>query len=796
MSLYPRLFQNRLNENPDSVYLPEGDELTWEDENAFAFGYYKGNMYMSPKSGGHGSMGPEKERESKFFNRDDFKFAGRIWKPEKIISFWTYPDKKEFYKLLSDISNITDINFNSSWRVELNDGKLISIEDYKESGERSEKDLAKQHVMSPMLKPKRKVELGWGSNSDRYKKKREWAMADMAHESFYPRINEAGQYTKGAGNTFLLRELSNKYPKKYKYSTGVRIENIAKTPVDEFKKDFLEVADEFNVPVVKSTVRFAYPGQPGAVSGKFPGLRFELDGKDYGVKYSGVSAGGQMTQTPAVFKEGLVVYFFQTKLTYDPFNKATKDKTQNYLDVIDKMVLDIKQNSIKGMDQKDVDYIIRTLETEGKEWNVLFAGSIFNAMSIGNRLKKTQFKDWEIYRDKFFNDIKKEAAKALGFAANAVDKWNPMDIILVKPGCKQQILDKWAEAKTKETEELKLGDYNNIFADSLDTENQNSIALAISLKEQTSQGGKGKSYISKHEKVSDRYNLTKEEQSWSIEKFMKEIEKQREKTTELIDKLKETDIYHYAPEQPINGFAMPEAAKAKYGSLKMLNYLLEKVPEDNMFISLAAYSLSLGMNPTFFKFQGTRDGSPDKVHIYKFPQKGGVSLYNKAYENYDGKILIRDGNNNTGIEVRYFIATAKILYSVVLQIRVNQGTLRVDKGIQVTIEVQKISEIEDLTEAQIMAFYPRLFEAFSEDTDPIKDMGIGIIKIINADLIIDAKLNEIRHLQPQTLISILNWPNEYNNYNIIFNSKTSSYSLDELYGRTVMYKNKIYKITK
>jgi len=558
--------------------------------------------------------------------------------------------------------------------------------------------------------------------------------------SFYPRLFEAVQkadpdrlYTKGTGNTFLLRKLVDKYPKKYKFSTGVRIENIAKTPVEEFKNDFIEVADEYGVPIVKNTVRFAYPGQPGAVSGKFPGLRFELDGKDYGVKYSGVSAGGQMTQTPTVFKEGMVVYFFQTDKTYTPFKKTGREeeKQTNYRTTIDAIVTDIKANSIHGMDKKDVDYMLRVLENEGQQWNLELANSIFNAMSVGKKLKESQFGDWEIYRDKFFNDMKKRAAKDLGFAANAVDKWNPMDIMLIKPGKKGELEKAWDDAAALETEILKLGHYNNFFVDELDTNNEDSIALAVSLKEQSAQGGKGKSYIARVEKVSDRYNLTKDEQSWPTDRLMDEITKQRQKTPTLISNLADSQIFNYAPEQPADGFNIPEAAKAKYGSLKLLNYLLEKTAEDadsNMFINLAAYSLSLGQNPTFFKFQGNKDGDPNSVHVYRFPQKGGVTLYNKEYENYDGKITIRDGNNNAGIEIRYYIATAGILYSVVIQIRANQGTRRVDKNIQVNIEVQKITEIEDLNEEVHLVFYPRLFEAFEEESDPIEDMGIGALK--------------------------------------------------------------------
>jgi len=849
MSLYPRLF-----ENPNAIYDPKTDEeVDWNHTDTLPFSYYNDELFIGNPGDTHDNMRYNQNFPQDYEGDARGKYSGRLFFDYKIVTFWHFPEDKEtLKKILNDLQDKLSkgnfenfkgktINFfDNKWKIEVpnnyrnltkyprkskNDNtgiypnwggwyptkksqKFIKPEDYNKKYERPPEELKIQHLIPPSA-GKKPVPYGYGSKSPKYHSKRQWQMATLGdesvHEPFYPSLFEAGLYTKGAGNTFLLRELANKYPTKYKYSTGKRIENIAKTSDEEFKKDFLEVADEFNVPVVKSTVRFAYPGQPGAVSGKFPGLRFELDGKDYGVKYSGVSSGGHMTQTPTVFKEGLVVYFFQTNEIYEPFNKATKDKTENYFDVISRITKDIMENRIKGMDEKDVDYILRVLDQEGKEWNLDFANGIFNAMSVGNKLKDTNFTDWEIYRDKFFTDIKKEAAKGIGFAANAVDKWNPMDIMLVKPGKKQEILDKWAEAAQREEgdEQLKLGDYNNIFVDDLETENPNVIALAISLKEQSAQGGKGKSYISRVEKVADKYNLTKEEQSWDQDKFMQEIITQRNKIPTNIANLEEADTFNYRLEGNVDGFNIPEASKAKYGSLKMLNYLLEKVPENNMFINLAAYSLSLGQNPAFFKFQGSKDGNAERVHIYKFPQSGGVSLYNKAYNDYDGKIFIRDGNNNAGLEIKYYIVTAEILYSVTIQIRANQGTRRVDKNIQVNIEVQKITEIENLAEEMVDDnFYPQLYEKFVEKSDPIRDMGIGFDFELQGIEFIRGNNTESEtiSLSPKEVNFILSDFNNYENSSdeLLFIPKADKDILDydEMRGLKVKYQDKIYQIPK
>lgn len=539
--------------------------------------------------------------------------------------------------------------------------------------------------------------------------------------SFYPRLFEEAK----SKNTDILRTLAEKFPLKYGYDTGKRLENKNKISVDELQKDFTDVVKQFNGNIVD----IVYPGEKGSISGKFPTFIFILDEKEYKFKFAGVSAGKQMTQTPTIFKEGLVVYFLQSKKEYEPFRKTdVKGKDASYTQILTDIIEEIEsygETGIKGLNKKDSDYIIRILKQEIQKYNLKFINGVFTALSIAKRIKQTKFANWEVYRDDFFNKIKAQAAKGIGFAANAVDKWNPMDIMLLKPGTQPDLLKQWEAADKKETEQLKLGDYNNIFVDSLDTDNPNSIALGISLKEKTAQGGKGKSYIQRIEKISDRYNLTKDEQKWPAEKLMEEIIKQRKRIPELISKLDEAEFFNYHSDGEVTGFNIPDAAKAKYGSLKLLLYLLEKVPENNMFINLAAYSLSLGQNPTFFKFQGDPTGDPSKVHVYKFEQLGGVSLYNKAHEDFDGKIHIIDNNNNAGVDIRYLIVAGSILYNVIITIRSNQGT-RVEKTIQVNIEVQQLKDIEDLTENKKEdMFYPRLFEKFTQKSDPVKDMGIG-----------------------------------------------------------------------
>jgi hypothetical protein len=224
---YPRLF-----ETPDFALQPNSsnsnDKLAWYEGTTFSFGLYDGKFYMSKEGKTHGdiivSETPPKTRE-----RLEFKYPGRIWIAEeyKLISFWTYPDVKTFKYMMTELSknlklktdlmndprcyveilksadgeeivkdtDFVEDNANGSWSSAFKyKGELVNPKDYVGSEDVPEEDRAKQHVLSPLLKPKKKVEAGWGSNSERYKRKRQWQMATVGdeskHEPYYPQLFE------------------------------------------------------------------------------------------------------------------------------------------------------------------------------------------------------------------------------------------------------------------------------------------------------------------------------------------------------------------------------------------------------------------------------------------------------------------------------------------------------------------------------------------------------------------------------------------------------------------------------
>ena len=188
---FDRTLEN-INESPDwAAFIDKDGErelLRWDLPKSYAFGYYKDKMYISPETKGHGSMGPEDERKTKIFSRNDFKFPGRIWTHQKLISFWIYPDKKELDKILVDLSILINVHFDDpEWGIEILDEHMVyqnvSISEYTGSKEVPYEDLSKQHVVSPLLKPRREVPYGFGSKNPSYQPKRAWDMASLTSES-------------------------------------------------------------------------------------------------------------------------------------------------------------------------------------------------------------------------------------------------------------------------------------------------------------------------------------------------------------------------------------------------------------------------------------------------------------------------------------------------------------------------------------------------------------------------------------------------------------------------------------
>jgi hypothetical protein len=88
--------------------------------------------------------------------------------------------------------------------------------------------------------------------------------------SFYPRLFEAGLYNKGAGNVFLLKKLTEKFPEKYTFKTGTRIENKGRVTWDELIKDLTTISHEYQLDVPTASIQVKnIKKREGGISDKY-----------------------------------------------------------------------------------------------------------------------------------------------------------------------------------------------------------------------------------------------------------------------------------------------------------------------------------------------------------------------------------------------------------------------------------------------------------------------------------------------------------------------------------------------
>ena len=196
-----KLSENLLTEDPDTVYDSEGDiKVEYEGGQEFPFGYNKSEAWIRDEFGFSnkqtnkrldfagkmriGELGQthgEIENLYTHYNeyagndRPDFKYAGRVFLDEKIISFWEYPEPEDLEKVLHDIENetkriinkgmgddVADIEFDDSWTIDVDvedesdsyTGTQIPIKDYtgqteKEKERAAAKAQAIQHALPP-----------------------------------------------------------------------------------------------------------------------------------------------------------------------------------------------------------------------------------------------------------------------------------------------------------------------------------------------------------------------------------------------------------------------------------------------------------------------------------------------------------------------------------------------------------------------------------------------------------------------------------------------------------------------
>ncbi|HPI82574.1 MAG TPA: hypothetical protein PK122_05090 [Candidatus Paceibacterota bacterium] len=229
----------KIFESPDEISMPHltynkyGEPLEndifksphFSDDDAHAFWYDEGSFHIGPAGETH----PEG-------TRNPGMLSGRIWTDKKLISFWKYPDKETFFeaidllsdKLGEDMSNWkVEVLDKNSWRQDDNyQSRLIPVADYEGSEDRSELEMGKEHIKSPLLKTKH-VPYGYGSKNPKYQDQRKWQMASLTSESMNFERGKDPKDSMGIGNK-KIREIRS----DYKYLEPII--NSLEPPDDEF----------------------------------------------------------------------------------------------------------------------------------------------------------------------------------------------------------------------------------------------------------------------------------------------------------------------------------------------------------------------------------------------------------------------------------------------------------------------------------------------------------------------------------------------------------------------------------
>jgi hypothetical protein len=202
---YPKLF-----EHPDWITKPSGYEIMWDKPGTYAFGMYNGRLFVSRPRATHSGIAITDKNGKHLFTaqRQTFKYAGRIWTKQKIVSFWVYPTKPLLFKILKGLEEKLEITIidDPAYKIDIpkegikkpgygQKGKQIPIGEYLGNNyKQAPEDLARQHIISPLLKQKREVTPGWGSKNPKYTEHRQWAIADLQHEEkeeeLYPKLFE------------------------------------------------------------------------------------------------------------------------------------------------------------------------------------------------------------------------------------------------------------------------------------------------------------------------------------------------------------------------------------------------------------------------------------------------------------------------------------------------------------------------------------------------------------------------------------------------------------------------------
>ncbi len=413
---------------------------------------------------------------------------------------------------------------------------------------------------------------------------------------------------------------------------------------------------------------------PKGKIGKFPKGPYYLETEDGTILV--VKGTGSKFTTSTLIKEGFVLIFYNA--LKENWNKAKEPfNSENMTSLLTELIstpgvfsgLSKKVTNGKDAEQKIKEFLeLYDGESASKAAQV----SLNDPLSAALRIF-AQYPNGEPMRDEYFESLKARAGKVTGLQA---DKVNPGDIF-IKSGTVNLI-------PSDEVDVTGLEELNKLFVNEWGDKNG---LVAISLKQESAQGGKAKSFLQKFKPSEEQinkgiksYNLSDDEMKYTDEELDKALDgyksliKQQVGDSEFID----LDIGANPPKTEQKIFTL-----AAYKALDYLFSYLEGLGATspaNGLVKMAAFGMSItDVNPTFFKVIGKGSGEiadvPErtpasataqltpgtKIKIVDKPTNGSILVYlevdvlegDEVYSQYELQLAARsNGGDQNTIEIQ------------------------------------------------------------------------------------------------------------------------------------------------
>jgi hypothetical protein len=238
-----------LMESPDRI-----GNIWHKTPSARTFGYINNNLFVSKSVTNHPDFAihllnskqitfdqlPKQSQESGSVDRNSFKYAGRLWTTEKIISFWQFPNKSDFDKLITDLKK-NGINADDTWKVDVEAGPISILEPITNYSNKFKDIKVKQvdHILDPIAKQANKSNRPIPGSVHKYQKvvPKDWSIAKYNHMVKQESLEENKKVVN-------LKSLSSEKIKELDYHTFVF--NIVKAYKDKDFSTIKHVAKQLN----------------------------------------------------------------------------------------------------------------------------------------------------------------------------------------------------------------------------------------------------------------------------------------------------------------------------------------------------------------------------------------------------------------------------------------------------------------------------------------------------------------------------------------------------------------------